>query len=51
MIGAVLLEEMLIGSDSGEEARPSKRARGAAPKAPDTDKWLELARYVSLHDN
>ena len=47
VVGAVLLEEMLIGSsDSGHEEQPSKRSRGV-PKAPppDTDKWLELARW------
>ncbi len=45
--GVVLLEEVLIQSDGGQdlEDRPQKRPRMAQSTAsPDTSTWVELAR-------
>ena len=47
ILGIVLLEEMLILGDAGEE-RPAKRAKGATGASTaisgDTATWIEMAR-------
>lgn len=45
--GILLLEEGLLHG-TGQDEPPSKRARGRKEIPPDTNKWINLARYYML---
>lgn len=45
--GILLLEEGLLHADCSTE-RPAKRSRGRKEIPPDTNKWINLARYCSV---
>lgn len=42
--GILLLEEGLLHAD-GPDERPAKRSRGRREIPPDTNKWIQLARW------